>query len=70
MRLSTEELRVLDQACADRGNRAANELVNLFGAASASDVMVHVLTAPRELRDELFRTIREAIDEQKRRIRR
>lgn len=70
MKFSTEELRVLDQACADRGNRAAHELVNLFGAVSAADVMAQVSTAPRELRDELLRTIREAIDEQKRRIRR
>lgn len=61
---------MLDQACADQGNRAAHQLVNLFGATCAADVMAHVIAAPRDLREELFRVMREAIDEQKRRIRR
>ena len=70
MKFSLEELRILEIACADRNNVAARDLVNLYAATSAADLVAQVYGSPADIRDELLRKVREAIDEQKRHIRR
>ena len=69
MKLSTEELRTFEQACADRGNRSAQELVNVFGVPTAAEIIAQLDGVPPVLHEELLRQIREAINEQKRRTR-
>ncbi len=69
MKLSTEELRSFEQACLDRGNRAAQELVNVFGVPTAAEIIAQLESVPPGLHEELLRQIREAINEQKRRTR-
>lgn len=70
MKLSTEELRAFEQACQDPGNRPAQELVNVFGIASAEEIVAQLQDVPAGLREELLKQVREALDEQKRRFRR
>lgn len=67
MKLSTEELRAFEQACADRGNRVAQELVNVFGVPTAAEIIAQLDGVPPGLHEELSKQIREAINEQKRR---
>lgn len=69
MKLSTEELRTFELACKDPGNRPAQELVNVFGVASAAEIVAQLQDVPNGLRDELLKQMREAIDEQKGRFR-
>ena len=46
MRLSDEEMGLFEAACADPGNDAAQELINLFGAESAIEIMDRMVTVP------------------------
>ena len=69
MKLSPEDMRTFEQACADRGNRAAEQLVNVFGAASAAEIVAQLNEIPAPLHEELAKQVQEAINEQKRRIR-
>lgn len=67
MQLSTDERRVFEAACGDRNNMAAQELMNVFGASTASAVLAQVVAAPKGFHDALVRHIWQAIDEQKQR---
>ena len=69
MNLSTEDLRTFELACADPGNRAAEQLVNVFGVAAAAEIIAQLNTVPETLHDELAKKVQEAINEQRRRIR-
>ena len=69
MQLSGDETVHFTAACGDRCNSAAQELLNLFAATTANQVLAQVSGAPRTVRDDLVRHIKEAIDEQKRRHR-
>jgi hypothetical protein len=46
MRLSTEEMALFEAGCADPTNAAAQELINLFGAESAIQIMDRMVTVP------------------------
>ena len=46
MRLSEEEMELFEAACADVQNDAAQELINLFGAESAIEIMDRMVTVP------------------------
>lgn len=69
MRLTTDETRVFEAACADRQNLFAQELLNVFAASTAAAVLRHIATAPIGFHEALVRHIRQAIDEQKQRHR-
>lgn len=67
MRLTTEELRVFEAACADQTNRPAQELVNALGAAAPGTILSQISLAPGAVHADFARNVREAIDEQRRR---
>jgi hypothetical protein len=67
MRLTTEELRVFEAACADQTNRPAQELVNALGASEPGTILSQITLAPQAIHSEFARNIREAINEQRRR---
>jgi hypothetical protein len=46
MRLSDEEMGLFEAACADAHNDAAQELINLFGAESAIEILDRMVTVP------------------------
>ena len=69
MRLSSDELALLNAACADRNNRKAQELLNVLGTSSAEEIVRQIASLPPELQADVAVHVREAIDEQKRRIR-
>ena len=70
MRLSIEDLRVFEAACADQTNRPAQELVNALGAAAAGTILSQIALAPGAIHADFARNVRDAIDEQRRRPRR
>lgn len=61
MRLTSVERQLFEAACADRGNDAARELLNLFGADKPEDVLILLPTIPLALlvpfRNHLWRAI-------------
>ena len=67
MRVSAEELLLLNAACANLTNTKAQELVNVLGTKSAEDIVRLLAQLPIEVRGDLERHVREAIDEQRRR---
>jgi hypothetical protein len=69
MRLSTDERQIFEAACGNRCNLAAQELLNVFAASTASAVLAQVLSAPKGFHDAVIRHIWQAIDEQKQRSR-
>lgn len=69
MKISTEETALLSTACTDRHNARAQELVNVLGTSSAADILTQIRFLPSDLQCHLEKYVREAIDEQKRRIR-
>jgi hypothetical protein len=69
MRLSGEETVHFTAACGDRLNLAAQELLNVFAATSANQVLSHVSGLSENIRHDLVRRIKDAIDEEKRRHR-
>jgi hypothetical protein len=69
MRLTLDDRNIFEAACGDRRNLAAQELLNVFAASTASAVLAQVLAAPKGLHDSLIRHIWQAIDEQKQRHR-
>ncbi|HEU4522493.1 MAG TPA: hypothetical protein VFT12_10845 [Thermoanaerobaculia bacterium] len=70
MRLTKEEIALLAAACGDRNNAKAQELVNVVGTAGATEIVAHIALLPLELQRDLERHVREALDEQRRRVRR
>ena len=69
MRISTEELALLTAACADKNNLKAQELVNVLGTHSAEAIAQQIALLPAEIQKDLEKQLRDAIDEQRRRIR-
>jgi hypothetical protein len=69
MRLTTDELAILTAACADRNNVKAQEVLNVLGTKLGPEIAVQISLLPSELQSQLEKHIREAIDEQKRRVR-
>jgi hypothetical protein len=69
MRLSSDELALLNAACADRNNVRAQELLNVLGTASADEIVRQIALLPKELQADIEVHLREAINEQKRRVR-
>jgi len=53
MRLTSMEMQLLVAACADHANDAAQELLNLFAAEHAEDVMLLIPTVPLGLLAEI-----------------
>jgi len=53
MRLTSMEMQLLVAACADHANDAARELLNLFAAEHAEDVMLLIPTVPLGLLAEI-----------------
>lgn len=46
MRLSDEEMELFDAACADPSNAFAQELMNVFGAEKAFQIIDHMPSVP------------------------
>lgn len=67
MLLSPDDLAILSAACSDPTNHKAGELVNLMGTKSGPEIARQVMSMPREVKTEIEKHVREAIDEQKRR---
>jgi hypothetical protein len=67
MRLDRQELKLFETACADQGNFHAQELMNVFGAESASTVLDRMPAAPLEIIADLVGHVWRAIEEQKQR---
>lgn len=68
--MSTEELALLTSACADKNNSKAQEIVNVLGTSDATAIVSQVALLPAEMQKDLEKHVREAIDEQRRRVRR
>ena len=66
MPLSVTELRLLEEACANRENQAALGLLNVFGATTAAEILAQIAGAPVTIRAEFMDQVRKAIDEQRR----
>lgn len=66
MMLSPTEMRLFEDACANRENQPAASLLNLFGAAKASEILTQVAGVPVTIRAELMDHMRKAIEEQRR----
>ena len=67
MFLSPDEIAILTAACRDRTNPTAVDLVNLLGTNSGKEIARAVFSLPKEMRMEVEKQVREAIDEQTRR---
>jgi hypothetical protein len=46
MRLTAQEMELFDGACADHGNDAAQELLNLFAVERSLDIILQLPTVP------------------------
>jgi hypothetical protein len=66
MPLSATELRLLEEACANRENRIALELLNVFGATTAAEILKQIADAPVTIRADFMTQVRKAVDEQRR----
>jgi hypothetical protein len=66
MPLSSTEVQLLEQACANRGNHAAAALLNVFGASTAREVLDQISAAPVTVRAEFMDQVHKAIEEQRR----
>jgi hypothetical protein len=69
MRLDRDEMLLFESACCDQGNVHAQELLNVFGAESASMVLERMPTVPLGLFSELVGHVWRAIEEAKQRDR-
>jgi hypothetical protein len=69
MLLSLDEIALLSSACSDRTNRKAIELVNLLGTQSGAEMARQIASLPKEMQMEVEKNVREAINEQRRRVR-
>lgn len=66
MPLSVTERRLLEEACANRDNHAAQGLLNVFGTTTASGILEQIASAPVTIRAEFMDQVRKAIDDQRR----
>jgi hypothetical protein len=66
MRLTPEELDLFNSACADYGNEAAQELLNLFAAERSLDVLLQLPSVPLGLLAELVSHLWRAINHEHR----
>ena len=66
MPVSATERRLLEEACANRDNRFAQSLLNVFGCKTASEILDQLSAAPVTIRTEFMDQVRKAIDEQRR----
>jgi hypothetical protein len=66
MLLSGEERSLLEAACANRDNEAAQTLMNLFGVATADEIIEHVAATRAPMRTDLINEVRKAIEAQRR----
>jgi hypothetical protein len=66
MPLSATELRLLEEACANRENQTAFALLNVFGAKTAAEVLKQIADSPVTIRVEFMDQVRKAIEEQRR----
>lgn len=69
MRISADEIALLTAACMDRRNTRATELVNVLGTTSVEEILAQIRALSPELQRELEKHVKEAIDEQRRRVR-
>ena len=69
MKISADDIALLDAACRDPRNARAQELVNVLGTTSVEEILAQINALPPDLQSDLEKYAREAIDEQKRRIR-
>ena len=66
MPVSATELRLLEEACANRDNQIAQSLLNVFGTTHATGILESIADAPVTIRAEMMEQVRKAIDEQRR----
>jgi len=66
MPVSATELRLLEEACANRENHAAQSLLNVWGTTSAAGILQSIADAPVTIRAEMMDQVRKAIEEQRR----
>ena len=62
MRLTPEEMDLLDAGCHDLGNAAAQELLNVFAVERSIDVLLQLPTVPLGLLSELVSHLWRAIN--------
>jgi hypothetical protein len=67
MRLDRDEMLLFEAACADPGNLAAQELLNVFGVENAERVLENMPGVPLGLFTDLVGHIWQAIEEARRR---
>lgn len=67
MKLTPEEMDLFHAACADHGNEAAQELINLFAVERPVDVLVQLPSMPLALMTELVSYLWRAINAEHRR---
>ena len=65
MAVSPKELRLLEEACANRENEVARALLNAFGATSAVEMLDQLKYAPVTIRNEFMDYVHRAIDSQR-----
>jgi hypothetical protein len=66
MRLTIEEMELFEAACADRGNDAAQELLNVFAVERGIDVLPHLPTVPLGLLADLASHLWRAVNHEHR----
>ncbi|HEV8660983.1 MAG TPA: hypothetical protein VGS96_20455 [Thermoanaerobaculia bacterium] len=66
MRLTTREMELFEAACADHRNDAAQELLNVFAAERAVDVLLHLPTVPLGLLADLASHLWRAVNHEHR----
>ncbi len=62
MRLTAAEMELFEAACADHGNEAAQELMNLFAVDRGIDIVLMLPTIPLGLLSELAGSLWRAIN--------
>jgi hypothetical protein len=67
MRLSPEEMDLFEASCKDAGNEHAQELLNVFGAERALDVLNHMPTIPLGLLIDIISHLWNAMNHEMRR---
>ena len=70
MRVTSEELALFEAACADPNNARAQQLVNVLGTTSGAAIVSQIGSLPVEIQADLQKYVRDAIDEQRRRVKR
>lgn len=66
MRLTSVEMQLLASACADHGNDAAQELLNLFAVQAADELLMLIPTIPLGLLAEITAHLWRAVNHEHR----